>query len=143
MAPFETMETTMENTVCARPLLKLVSGDVDDKSVALHTYCAKLAAHFQRFGNGAEKTLRPGMLAQWKQGMKNRTSPDYGVPAIVVQVLDTPIVDGKFDSGSVYFREPLDLVLGLLDDDDEFCLLHYDSHRFEPYAGAGTDQVIR
>jgi len=33
----------------------------------------------------------------------------------------------------------LDILLGFLDEDDEFCILHYDSRRFEPYTGTGME----
>ena len=118
--------------------LKLVGGENDEKRVAARRYRAELDASFQRFFNGAEKPLRPGDLAQWKPGMKNRKTPDYGVPMVVVEVLDHPIIDSTFDSGSVYHREPLDVILGFLDDEDSFCMLHYDSRRFEPYSGIGV-----
>ena len=139
MASVRAMEITMESTVCKSPSLKLVGGDSDEKRAAARKYCAKLTANFLRFSNGVEKSLRPGMLAQWKPGMKNRATPDYGAPMVVVEVLESPIIDSKFDSGSVYFRERLDLVLGFVDEDDEFYSFHYDSHRFEPYTGIGAE----
>lgn len=123
----------MESKKQERQSLKLVAGDTDEERVAARKRCAKLTAGFLTFFSGLEKSLRPGILAQWKPGMKNRKSPDYGVPVIVVEVLASPITDATFDSGSVYFREQLDLILGFLDEDDEFNLLHYDSRRFEPY----------
>ena len=129
----------MESTVRENPPLKLVGGDSDEKCVAARKYCAKLTANFQRFSSGLEKSLQPGMLAQWKPGMKNRATPDYGAPMVVVEVLEPPIIDSKFDSGSVYFRERLDLVLGFVDEDDEFYSFHYNSRRFEPYTGIGAE----
>jgi hypothetical protein len=128
----------MENATHETRLLKLVGGNVDEKSVAAHRYCTELTASLLRFSSAAEKSLRPGMLAQWKPGMKNRSMPDYDMPMIVVDVLEQPVIDGKFDSGSIYYRERLDLILGFLDEGDEFCMLHYDSRRFEPYAGIGA-----
>lgn len=117
MAYIEAMEVTMERTVHENPSLKLVGSDSDERRVAARRCCAQLAANFRTFSSGLEKSLQPGMLAQWKAGMKNRTSPDYGAPMIVVEVLEPPIIDTKFDSGSVYFRERLDLVLGFVDKD--------------------------
>lgn len=139
MAFVTAMEVTMESTVHESPSLKLVGGDTDEKRVAARKCCAKLAAGFLTFSSGVEKSLRPGMLAQWKTGMKNRATPDYGAPMVVVEVLESPIIDTKFDSGSVYFRERLDLVLGFVDEDDEFYSFHYDSRRFEPYTGIGAE----
>src|SRR3546814_18199340 len=56
--------------------------------------------------------LRPGMLVQWKPNLKNRKSPEYGKPAIVIEMLSPPVIDGTFESGSTYFREPLDIIIG-------------------------------
>jgi hypothetical protein len=77
----------------------------------------------------------PGDLVTWKPGLKNRRGPCYGRPAVVVEVLDTPVWDTERDSGSTYFREPLDCVLGVIWDEDpgrgEFVTFHYDSRRFQ------------
>jgi hypothetical protein len=58
-----------------------------------------------RLNDRKETSLRPGILAQWKPGLKNRTSPAYGEPVIVVAILNPPIFDDSFQSGSVYYRE--------------------------------------
>src|SRR6185312_180918 len=139
MAFVQAMEVAMENAVRQSPSLKLVGGDTDEKRVAARKYCAKLTTSFQHFSSGAEKSLQPGMLAQWKPGMKNRRAPDYDVPMIVVEVLEQPVIDSTFESGSVYFRERLDIILGFVDEDDEFYMFHYDSRRFEPYTGIGAE----
>lgn len=76
----------------------------------------------------------PGDLVQWKQDLKNKRRPDYGVPCVVVEVLKSPVLDPEQGAGSAYFREPLDLAIGLLDDDDELAVIHVDSRRFEPFA---------
>ncbi len=129
----------MENATHEGRSLKLVGVNADENDMAARRYCSELAASFRRFSSGTEKALRPGMLAQWKPGMKNRRTPDYYMPMIVVDVLEQPVIDGKFDSGSIYYRERLDILLGFLDEDDEFCILHYDSRRFEPHVGIGAE----
>lgn len=129
----------MENAMHEGRSLKLVGVNADENDMAARRNCAELAANFRRFSSGTEKALRPGMLAQWKPGMKNRKMPDYDMPVIVVEVLERPVIDTTFESGSICFRECLGIILGFLDDDDEFCLLHYDSRRFEPYAGMGLE----
>ena len=129
----------MENATHESLSLKLVGGDTDEKRAAERRYCVELAASFLRFSSGAEKSLQPGMLAQWKPGMKNRKTPDYDVPMMVVEVLEQPIIDTTFESGSIYFRERLNILLGFLDEDGEFGVLHYDSRRFEPYAGIDAE----
>jgi hypothetical protein len=75
-----------------------------------------------------------GQLVTWKKGMKNRRSPDYGEPAIVIEVLTSPLINPGDESGTPYFREPLDIIIGTLDSDGDLLCFHYDSRRFEPYA---------
>lgn len=80
--------------------------------------------------------FQPGTFVRWKKGMKNRKLPAYGEPAIVVEVLNTPVFDKQAgaDSESALFREPLDLVLGCFPrNEEDFLLFHYDSRRFEPF----------
>lgn len=129
----------MENATHESRSLKLVGGNTNEKRAAARRYCAELTASFQRFTNGAEKSLQPGMLVQWKPGMKNRKTPDYDEPMVVMDVLKQPIIDATFESGSVYYREPLDILLGFFDEDGDFGVLHYDSHRFAPYAGVDAE----
>lgn len=79
----------------------------------------------------------PGDLVTWKPGLKNRRIPRYGQPAVVVALLEPPGLDQEEESGSTYFREPLDLVLGVVWDRDpgrgEFVTFHFDSRRFQPW----------
>jgi len=78
--------------------------------------------------------FKPGNLVVWKKGLKNRAKPALDEPAIVVQVLETPLKDeSKNDSGIPYFNEPLDLALGILDEDEDFIIFYYDRRRFQPY----------
>ena len=92
-----------------------------------------LRALLERLENGRERALRPGMLAVWKPGLKNRRFPRYGEPVVVVALLDEPIVNPDQESGSPYFREPLDLLLGVVRGDDrEFLVYHADRRRFQP-----------
>jgi hypothetical protein len=85
---------------------------------------------------GKRNTFAAKQFVRWKEGMKNRKRPAYGEPAIVVQVLEESVRDmqGETEAGSPYFREPLDLVIGLLgEEDNEFLLFHVDSRRFEAF----------
>ncbi len=75
-----------------------------------------------------------GDLVVWKNGLKNKIRPSLNEPAIVMQILDTPLSNqDKQDSGTPYFNEPLDLVLGLINENGDFVIFHYDKRRFEPY----------
>lgn len=86
-------------------------------------------------------TFRPGMLVRWKTGLKNKKRPEYGEPVIVMEVLLDPLADGSHDAGSAYYREPLDLKLGLLDGDGDFVIFHFDQQRFEPLPVPADDEV--
>jgi len=73
-------------------------------------------------------------IVRWKKGLQNRRLPAKNQPAIVMDVLHPPILSSEEQSGSPYFREPLDIVLGFIDESDgDFMAFHYDSRRFEPY----------
>ena len=76
--------------------------------------------------------FKPGMLIKWKKGMKIQKFPEEGEPVIVVKVLDEPVFGTTDESGSPYFRIPLDIICGIVMD-EIFELFHYDSRRFEPY----------
>ncbi len=76
--------------------------------------------------------FKAGDLVRWKQGLKNKRSPLYDQPAIVIDVLERPLRDTESDAGSPYFGESLDLVLGVLVD-MEFLMYHFDKRRFEPF----------
>lgn len=74
--------------------------------------------------------FKPGDLVMWKDGMKTKSNPLYGEPAIVTIALANPVYDEEQGAGSVYFREPLTLVLGIFEEDGTFTELHVDSRRF-------------
>jgi hypothetical protein len=78
-------------------------------------------------------SFKPGLLVRWKDGLKNKAVPEYNQPAIVWEVLQQPVFDNAktLGAGSRFFNEPLDIVLGVMDD-DTFILFHYDSRRLEP-----------
>jgi hypothetical protein len=87
---------------------------------------------WQRFSVCHE--FRPGELVKWKAGLRNKLIPAADTPAVVVEVLEEPVLDAAERPDSAYFREPLDLVLGVLDEGGDLLTFHYDSRRFEPYA---------
>jgi hypothetical protein len=71
-----------------------------------------------------------GDLVTWKPGLKNKRYPYDNQPAIVIQILDDPLIDPRDVPVSPYFREPLDIVLGVLSDDGSFATFYYDKRRF-------------
>jgi hypothetical protein len=80
-----------------------------------------------------KESFQVGQLVKWKENLKNRRLPHKNQPAIVVDILDEPIISNEEESGSPYFQENLDIVLGILVEDDIFFTFHYDSRRFEAY----------
>lgn len=114
-------------------LANIDDGDNELLAEPVEDTAERLLTLYQRLTNRREKALRPGMMAVWKPGMKNRRFPRYGDPAIVVEVLDPPILAHDDESGSTYYREPLDLLLGILHKDGDFLVYHFDSRRFQPY----------
>ncbi|MEW8322432.1 MAG: hypothetical protein AB2606_07275 [Candidatus Thiodiazotropha taylori] len=116
--------------------LSLVNGDLPkpsgnesfSKNTGQHIESLKIA--FKKF-----KTINqfiPGQIVRWKSMLRNRKRPDYDEPIIVVDVLKTPVQDTVNRSGSPYYREPLDLIVGQLDKEEGFLLWHVDSRRMEP-----------
>jgi hypothetical protein len=94
--------------------------------------------HLDRLKQACENFLikenfKVGQIVKWKENLKNRRFPRRNQPAIVVQVLDEPVVSTDDESGSPYFLEKLDIVLGVMDKDDNFITFYYDSSRFESY----------
>lgn len=85
-----------------------------------------------------EHEFYPGQLVEWKPGMKNK---DASGPFIVSEVLPEPVFDTTGSSGNPYFREPLDLIVALIDDDDDFLEIHVDSRRFQPYSGPTPETI--
>jgi hypothetical protein len=90
-----------------------------------------LQAYYQDYCTG--NTFSLGQLVEWKLNMKNRRLPLPGQPAIVVEILPTPVLVEDESSGSPYFREKLDIVLGMIDSDGEFLRFHFNSRLFKPY----------
>jgi hypothetical protein len=83
----------------------------------------------------ASHTFHKGQFVKWKAGLKNRRIPAYNETAIVRDVLTAPVFetcDAAKTSANPYFREPLNLVLGLVDSDGDFLEFYYDARRLEP-----------
>lgn len=81
-------------------------------------------------------TFKVGDLVQYKPGMESKKSAQGGV-MIVVDVLENPLINPNDDSGSPYFMEPLDIVVGEISSKKggDFICFHLDSRRLEPYTG--------
>jgi hypothetical protein len=92
----------------------------------------ELKAYRQRFTDPPRSPLAEGDIVYWKKGLKNRRFPKEDDPAIVIELVeDDDVRNPQEDSGSPYFREPLDIILGFIDPDGDFVMYHFDSRRFE------------
>jgi len=80
-----------------------------------------------------KKSFEVGQIIKWKKDLKNRRIPSKEQPAIVVSILDEPVISNEHETGSAYFLETLDIILGIITDKDEFLTFYYDSRRFEAY----------
>lgn len=78
-----------------------------------------------------EVGLEPGDMVIWREGLKNKRYPDYGEAAVVLDVLDSPVVDLENDIASQYYGEELNTRIGFFDEDDDFVSFLFDGRRFE------------
>ena len=81
----------------------------------------------------AKQTFKVGDILEWKPNLKNRTMPEYDDPIIILQILETPIFDNEDGPSSTYFNEPLDIVAGLIGEEEEFITFYFDSRRFQKF----------
>lgn len=83
-----------------------------------------------------EHTFKPGDFVVWKSDLlKNHSFLGNDRCGVVTRVLDEPVYDNvQKDAGSQNFREPLDIVVGMIDPEDaEFSEVYLDSRRMKPY----------
>lgn len=76
-----------------------------------------------------EESFSVGDIIRWRPLLRNRRGC-YDDVFIVVEVLDEPIIAKDDESGSTYYREPLDIVAGKFTYGGDFITFHYDSRRF-------------
>jgi len=92
----------------------------------------KLPLAYQAFHEKRE--FKEGQLVEWKEGLKNKVRPRLREPAIVMELLKTPEFDKERDSGTPYFREPLDMIVGVIEENEGNLLcFHVDKRRFKPF----------
>jgi len=80
-----------------------------------------------------KESLEVGQIVKWKDHLKNRKLPHKNQPAIVIAILDKPVISTDDEPGSPYFLETLDIILGIIVENGTFLTYYYDSRRFEPY----------
>jgi hypothetical protein len=115
-------------------LLKTLSDkDIDSENEKNYgeEYLAQLESACKNFVR--KESFEVGQIVKWKENLKNRKLPHKNQPAIVIAILDEPVISTDNQSGSPYFLETLDIILGIIVDDDSFLTFYYDSRRFEAY----------
>jgi hypothetical protein len=75
--------------------------------------------------------FKVGDLVRWKPGLRNRKYPAADEPGIVLKILDAPVIDANEKPYSSFYREPLDIILGLIDEEGDLIAFHFDKRRFE------------
>lgn len=84
----------------------------------------------------ARHYFHPGQMVSWKPGLRNRRWPASGQPGVILEVLQEPVLDTG-EPGCTYFRERLDLIIGIFVDKGknrgDFLAFHACSERFEPW----------
>jgi|SRR5215471_19873062 len=126
-----------ENPEAARLIDDIVEERVDARirqaiDPVVHSHLRETLTNYYTALNQRHQ-FAPGGFVRWKLGLKNKRRPEYGTPVVVMEVLPEAVLDLRAESDSRYFREPLDLVIGMLDTDGEFLVYHVDSRRFEQY----------
>ncbi len=91
-----------------------------------------LRVAYDSYAHGHE--FAAGQLVRWKAGLRNKRLPEYGQLAVVMGMLDETVINATEPADSPYYREPLDLVLGVVEESGDLACYHFDSHRFEPAA---------
>jgi len=126
MKTLETMEPA--------DIIELATWLAQQKAAANKNYgdveITQLQSSYQEFLKPVQFQI--GQLVKWKPGLKNRTVPHQNQPAMVIEILETPIYEPN-ESGTPYFREPLDIALAIISDEGDFLIYHYDKRRFQPY----------
>jgi len=125
-------EETDKKKLLIEALLEKISPE-KHAQVDIEEYAEKLLSTTKRFQE-EKHSFNEGDLVVWKKGLKHKQVPEYGVPAVVIKVLRETILDNEAPLASPYYREELDILLGILDDDDDLLCFYYDSKRFEPFS---------
>lgn len=78
-----------------------------------------------------QHVFKPGMIVRQKPQVRLYKAFGDNDRAIVVEMLPEPVIAGLDRGGTSHYREPLDMLIGCMSNDD-FAIYHVDSRRFEP-----------
>lgn len=82
------------------------------------------------------QTFSPGDVVSWKRGLRNKSFPHYGRPAVVIRYLTEEERKGitaamLFGGGAEAYLD--DIMIGFLDGDEDLSITRVDSHRLDPW----------
>jgi len=73
-----------------------------------------------------------GMLVSWKAGLRNQSGLRYNQLGIVLEKLTIPIFDTTNVRRASDFKEPFDIIIAFLDEDNNFTTFFANSRRLQP-----------
>lgn len=82
-----------------------------------------------------------GDIVEYKPGFQTKMSSG---PFVVMEILENPILITEQGPGTPYFREPLDIILGEIAENqfgEVLIAMHYDSRRFQPYGYSEKENI--
>lgn len=112
---------------------------VGDRLAEMHfsTKSEELASLRQAYRDMvADFAFDEGDIVCWKPRMKNKKSPAYGQPAVVMKVYDQPLYDMDENLNSPYYGEKLNVRLGFYDKSGTFTCFLFDGGRFCRYCAS-------
>lgn len=106
--------------------------DREDPSITPIGERLELADGFIKDYHNNPDMFQVGDLVTWKEGMRNKKSPEYGEPIIIFEVFDTTFRNTN-DNGTPYSLEPLHgrALVQIDNEDGELMVYPIDFNRFK------------
>jgi len=105
--------------------------DIQDPDIHAARVEQRIEQLTDRFASFSEiHVFEPGDIVEWKPGLKISRYPEYGEPAIVIQVGTDGLTDIEpHGTGSAYANERYDIILAVIDGEGDFSQHRFDSRR--------------
>jgi hypothetical protein len=104
-------------------LKTLLSDTLAEDNTSIEDYTSNLKTTYELLTLSNSK-FQIGDLVVWKRGLQHKKLPKEDFPAIVMSILERPIIDTNAPVASPYHNEKLDIQLGLLDNKGRFLCLN-------------------
>lgn len=76
---------------------------------------------------------REGDVVKWKPGLQMMSLPAVNQPAVVLELLDEPVIDHEAELGDPARSIRCDMMIGFMVDDQRMVTTLADSRRFDPF----------